>query len=110
MTVTLQYRTQAEHLRPRSQTITATDAWGHEHRWLVTWLPAIFDGADAAADNIGKVWVAWSDEPPVRVVRLNGDVSLRPAIARVAASFEQVIEATEVHSLNHVEPGCFYVG
>ena len=106
MTATLLPRAQAEHLRACSQTITATDVWGHEHRWLVTWLPAILAGADAAADN---VWVAWLDEPPVCVVRRNGDVSLRPAIARVAASFEQVIEATEVHSLNQVEPGCVYV-
>ncbi len=99
----------------KTETITTTieirDPWGKLHRAHVTWMPERMDGVDAGRDNMGMTEVAWADEDHCPVYweldPSNSCARLREWIERFTGDIERIARASQVESIDELEPGTY---
>lgn len=94
---------------PQRAAITATDAWGNKHSWIIEWQPETVD-ADSAQANVGRIGVLWADWCPVTTRMGQGGTPkpIAPPVS-VSATYSVVRVPVEVESAEDMGPGCWRV-
>lgn len=93
-----------------SEVLDTKDRFGSRVRANIWWMPMVLDAFDAGMENVGMSPVAWIDRCPASFEDTDtGGIRVRADVISAAATTQTVVEAGQVHSLEDLEPGTFFV-
>ena len=95
----------------KTATVSAFDAWGAEHTYVIEWMPRIVRGVALSYENIGKVPVVWASECPVYASRskVHGNVGLKEPAVQVAFDRAEVVAPMQVDDASELTPGTYRI-